>query len=450
MKVVELLTGPFVTTRAYAGGMANGVFHTGYGITINLTLPDLGHPERPDLLEEILRPVGDRDRALLECLDHHAGRVCRSENADKSPWMFISTRRRHGRLVLVGAHLPVTHRATPEESARHRAMKERIARCAERHGLHAQVEARSADGRIVTDVLVTGAGGTRIGWEAQYSPITGETVRRRSRRAVENGITPLWVTDSERAALIDRAPWVRVDDFSSRDITSKLAMFVRGGIRHLQVWKCLPTSERPCPTTGSACGRFHSGWFLPALCLPTKAPTQVDYLVVASADGEFVPLQIQDDDGRRTASRMWVPAADRDTWWDIVGRPETTGATEDTTDSPDEEITFTGEELDPTCRYGEETLTRNDPRSRRERPDATGLRTFAQVPHSTFALPADPPTLKASAAQRRAAAAQFGCPVWEIGPCGLCGAPIHRYGNRSAHACGSCRTALLRSRLPGQ
>ncbi|MET8630218.1 hypothetical protein ABZW30_42015 [Kitasatospora sp. NPDC004669] len=423
--------------------MANGVFHTGYGITINLNLPDLGHPEIPGLLDEILQPVDERDRGLLECLDHHAGKVCRSENADKSPWMFISTRRKHGRLVLVASHLPVTRKATPEESARHRAMKERIARCAERHGLSAQVEARSADGRVVTDVLVTGAGGQRIGWEAQYSPITGDTVRRRSRKATEHGITPLWVTDSERASLIDRAPWVRVDDYSSRDIASRLAMFVRGGIRHLQVWKCLPTSERPCPTTGSACGRFHSGWFLPALCLPKKPPTEVDRLVVASADGEFVPMRIRADSDRRAAAHMWVPVVDRDRWWEIVGPSETTTDPDDTTDSPDEEITFTGEEIDPTCRYGEETLARNDIRPRRDRPDATGLQTFAHVPQSLFAFPAISPTLNITATQRQVAAAQFGCPIWEIGPCGLCGTPIHRYGNRSVHACAHCRTGLV-------
>ncbi|MEY9947152.1 hypothetical protein [Kitasatospora sp. GAS1066B] len=357
--------------------------------------------------------------------------------------MFVSIRRRQGRLVLVASHLPVTHKATPEESARHRAMKERIARCAERHGLSAQVGARSADGRVLTAVLVTGAGGRRIGWEAQYSPITGETVRRRSRKAAEHGITPLWVTDSEQAALIDRTPWVRVDDFSSRDIASRLAMFVRGGIRHFQVWKCLPTSERPCPTTGSACGRFHSGWFLPTLCLPNKPPTEVDRLVVASTDGEFVPLCIRAADDRRAVARMWVPVTDRDRWWDIIGPPESTTDQDDTADPPEEEIAFTREDIDPTCRYGEQqTLARNDPRPRRDRPEATGLHTFVRAPRSLFAFPASSPTLDITAAQRQAAASRFGCPIWEIGPCRLCGTPIHRYGNRSTHACRSCRTAL--------
>jgi hypothetical protein len=37
--------------------MANGVWHTGYEIAVRLTHADLGHPDRPDLLEEITRPV---------------------------------------------------------------------------------------------------------------------------------------------------------------------------------------------------------------------------------------------------------------------------------------------------------------------------------------------------------------------------------------------------------
>lgn len=48
--------------------MANGVYHTGYGIEINLTREDLVNPGYDGLLEEITRPVGERPRQLLQCL----------------------------------------------------------------------------------------------------------------------------------------------------------------------------------------------------------------------------------------------------------------------------------------------------------------------------------------------------------------------------------------------
>lgn len=77
------------------------------------------------------------------------------------------TPQRHGD---VGSGASATHpRRHPEESDKHKAMKERIARTASRRGLKVQTEARSEDGRVITDVLVTGAVG-RIGWEAQVLP----------------------------------------------------------------------------------------------------------------------------------------------------------------------------------------------------------------------------------------------------------------------------------------
>ncbi|MFJ6384653.1 hypothetical protein ACIQI7_32185 [Kitasatospora sp. NPDC092039] len=423
--------------------MANGVFHTAYGIEINLTLPDLGLPDRPGLLEEITTPIDRRERELLECLEHHRDGACQAEEDGRSPWMTIRRRTVGGSTFWVAAHLPVRHTPTAEESAKHQAMKERIARAAERHGLHAEVEARATDGRIRTDVLVTGDDGRRIGWEAQYSPITADTVRRRSRAAAEHGIVPLWVTDTDRSAVVERAPWARVDDFSWKEIASPLAMVVRAGVRHLQQWKCMPSSVRPCPVNGSFCGRFHAEWFLPALCLPAKAPTEVDQLVVASADGEFVPMRIPNQRDPRSVSRMWVPAADRDRWHDMFGPDED----EDSPAEPetgDTDITYTCQELDATCRYGEETFTFNDPRPRRGNSAGTGLHTFDEVPKRLFTVPRQDRRLDATETQRREAALAQGCEPWQIGPCAGCGSAIRRYGDAGVHACEACRARTAR------
>lgn len=108
-----------------------------------------------------------------------------------------------------------------------------------------------------------------------------------------NGIAPLWVTGDASSEIIDRAPWTRVDDVPWQRIVSPLAMIVRGGVRHLQIWKCTATSERSCPEAGSPCGKFHSGWFLPALCVPQERATALDELVVTSADGEHVAVRVR-------------------------------------------------------------------------------------------------------------------------------------------------------------
>jgi hypothetical protein len=424
--------------------MANGVFHTGYRTVIELSHADLGNPDRPGLLDEITQPIDKRDRELLECLEHHTEGVCQAEeDGEHTPWMAIQRRPVNGRIVLVAAHLPIRRTPTAEESDKHKAMKERIARAAVRHGLAAEIEARSSDGKVRSDVLVTGPGGRRIGWEAQYAPISASTVRRRSQAAVGQGIVPLWVTNSDRAALIDRAPWARVDDFTWKEIASPLAMLVRAGVRHLQCWKCLPSSERPCPDTGSSCGRFHAQWMLPVLCLPPKPPTDVDHLVVASADGEYLPMRIPNQRDPHSFSRMWVPAADRERWLEIYGPSDDK---EPTQPEAEDGLTFTEQDLDPTCRYGDETFVFNDPRPRRGDAGGTGLHTFDEVPPRLLVIPQIQQRLDLTEQQRCAAAALQHCRPWEVGPCAGCGTPINRYGASGRHACGSCRARVTAGR----
>ncbi|WP_407288847.1 hypothetical protein [Streptomyces sp. BP-8] len=392
--------------------MANGVFHTKYGIEINLTHEDLGHEDRPGLLAEITRSVGERPRDLLQCLQDYKGGSCGCAQADKSSWMFVRRQRRDGRLTLVAAHLPMTHVATPQESDRHKAMKERIARTASRHGLDVQVEVRSTDRRIVTDVLISGPA-ARVGWEAQYSPISASTAHRRSAHARANGIAPLWITGDPASALIDRAPWARVDDVPWQRIVSPLAMIVRGGVRHLQIWKCTPASERPCPETGQVCGRFHSGWFLPALCIPEERSTALDELVVTSADGEHLPLRIRDRSGSRRVSHLWALAADVYRWRELTGQ---TDAPAEATFDDEETLSFTQEDLDGTCRYAEEGTFVSDPRPRRELASATGLRSFDHV--EDIRRPQSRPVrLQLTENERRVISIQLRCPPWEIGPC---------------------------------
>ncbi|MFE9851104.1 hypothetical protein ACFYPN_20185 [Streptomyces sp. NPDC005576] len=186
--------------------MAQGVWHTGHGLEINPSLPDLGHPNRPELLGEITVGVSGREPQLLECLAHHEGRACLSEAGGKSPWLFIRRGRAGGRRPLVASHLPSTHKATPAESAQHKVTKERVVETAARHGLGAEADVRTANRRSVSDAVVTGPGGPSVGWEIQYHHLSPSSVRRRSANAVENGIPHVWVAKDRTASLIDRRP----------------------------------------------------------------------------------------------------------------------------------------------------------------------------------------------------------------------------------------------------
>lgn len=165
-----------------------------------------------------------------------------------------------GRRPLVASHLPITHKATPAESAQHKATKERIVETASRSGMGADAEVSTANRRTVSDALITGPGGIRIGWEIQYHHISPTSVHRRSVNAVQHEITPLRVAKDRTASLIDRAPWARVDDMLWKKIADGKEMVIRGGYRYLQVWKCVSSSDRHCLLSEGAgyCGGTHA------------------------------------------------------------------------------------------------------------------------------------------------------------------------------------------------
>ncbi|WP_253915464.1 hypothetical protein [Streptomyces mayonensis] len=422
--------------------MANGVWHTRYGIEINLSLPDLGHPDRPDLLQEITVKVSERDAQLLECLAHHEKRECLSESGGKSPWMFIRRGRVGGRRPLVASHLPLTHKATPAESAQHKATKERIVETAGRYGLHAEAEVPVANRRSVSDAVVTGPGGLRIGWEIQYHHLGPSSVHRRSVNAVEHGITPLWVAKDRTASLIDRAPWTRVDDMPWKDIADGKEMVIRGGYRHLEVWRCVPSSERHCLISGGAghCGAMHADWFAPALCLPARKPVHIEELVLRSATGESVPVYVPSRGNGRAGRHMWVSADDRALWQELVGEktPLPTVPAED----EDDVITFAEQEIDRTCRAGEEGWFAGDGRPLRDLDQPTGGFTLPRMPVQRSRGP-----MRITDVERAAASAALGCPPWEIGPCTGCGQLMRRHGRNAAMYCTVCR-AVLNGRQP--
>jgi hypothetical protein len=150
--------GHAVGDAAYRGGMTHSVFHRRYGIELNLTEDDLGHPDRPGLLAELYRNYRPD---VLYCVDayEHDGCLCPG---------FMTIRKFRGRPHAM--HVPVGQwQETMAESDLHKALKEYTATTAEREGFAAQVEDRAKHGKRRTDVIVTGDGGRRLGYEIQLS-----------------------------------------------------------------------------------------------------------------------------------------------------------------------------------------------------------------------------------------------------------------------------------------
>ncbi len=351
--------------------------------------------------------------------------------------MFIRRGRVGGRRPLIASHLPITRKATPAESAQHKATKERVVETAARHGLDAEAEVPVANRRSVSDAVVTGPGGLRIGWEIQYHHLSPSSVHRRSVNAVEHGITPLWVAKDRTASLIDRAPWARVDDMPWKDIADGKEMVIRGGYRHLEVWKCVPSSERHCLISEGAsyCDAIHADWFVPALCLPERKPVHIEDLVLRSATGESVPVYVPSRGNGRAGRHMWVSADDRALWQELIGEkaPLPTAPAED----EDDVITFAEQEIDRTCRAGEDGWFVSDGRPLRDLDQPTGGFTLPRMPVQRSRDP-----MRITDVERAAASAALGCPPWELGLCAGCGQLMRRYGRNAAMYCNVCRAAL--------
>ncbi|RSM93314.1 hypothetical protein DMH25_35485 [Streptomyces sp. WAC 01325] len=343
--------------------MTYSVWHRGYGIALNLTEEDLGHPEYPGLLDEIYR---NYQPDLLYCLEAHKsdGFICPG---------FMTIRKINGRPHAM--HVTKGERAETEaESDLHKALKEYTANVAMREGFSAAQEERPRHGKRRTDVTVEGAEGRRLGYEIQISAIATGTVDQRTRIAREDGLTPLWLVNNENAIPIDRAPWARLNVQGWRDVTDRAALPVRGGVKQLHMSTCDWNSPTPCPKQGHGrCGGRHGAWE------PSRG-LYYDDVIRRTATGELVPLYMPHSSGRR-GWHMWVTPADKDEFLD--GCPEPLPGQPITLAVIGEELPLVPQPIDWSCHYGEETGIRAE----LSRPRDDEMPIDASLWHSHAALP---------------------------------------------------------------
>jgi hypothetical protein len=189
-----------VRVRGYSGDVTQTVWHAGYRIVINLSLEDLGHPNRPSLWDEIYKPDPSQPRHLrCMALDDDDGTECPEA-------MYVQVRDS----LRSASHLRRDAKPHRNEGPKHKVLKERIAAVAQRAGFDVEVEDVSTDRSRRTDVLVDGGDGGPIGWEIQFSHISGPAVITTAPRsphprrcAQHRRPTTRWLTAAERDELVD-------------------------------------------------------------------------------------------------------------------------------------------------------------------------------------------------------------------------------------------------------
>ncbi|MFD9133699.1 hypothetical protein WBG99_18550 [Streptomyces sp. TG1A-60] len=132
---------------------------------------------------------------------------------------------------------------------------------------------------------------------------------------------------------------------------------------------------------------------------------------------------------------MWVSADDRTLWEEIVGGTDLSSPA--SVEEDDDVITFTEQEIDRTCRAGEEGRFGSDARPLRDFGQPTGGITLPRMPVQGSRDP-----MRITPVERAAASAALGCPTWELGPCAGCGQLMRRYGRYAAMYCRVCRAVL--------
>ncbi|MFG2775605.1 hypothetical protein [Streptomyces sp. NPDC048350] len=350
--------------------MANGVWHAGLDTLLELDKPDLGLGnidsfDVAQLLEELLRPVAERGRHLLLCVESKYGRQCKAEmKGVQSPYMYVRKHRGpDGKLRLRAAHLPTSHEMTAEESDQHKAMKDFVARTVEAAGLKAYVEKSTKFRTSRPDVTVVGDGGANLGCEAQYYNASPGTVLRRSKAHASAGLSANWITHDSSFHLVDRANWMLTQRRPWRQIADAADLPLVGGYRVLAEWYCSADAERPCPDSKlkTGCNQTHLEWDTP-LRLADEGTGWTDHTgnrrgitvgraLVGAATGSVVSLFVPSPRDPRAGSHMWVPASDLATWstYRPIEKPSFQSGGE-----ADDQVHFSGRDAELNCHFGEE------------------------------------------------------------------------------------------------
>lgn len=325
--------------------MTHRVLDQKLGITLDLSLPDLGAPGHPGLLEEL---HGNYDPERLYCV------AASKEGGPACPGFMtivIERGRPHARHVNIGER----NESEPEGDL-HKALKDHTAKVVEREGFSFHVEDLAKHGKRKTDITIDGAE-RRIGVEVQLAGITRGSVDKRTEIARTDGLTPLWLVTNENAMPIDRATWQRIEVQSWRDVGTREALPVRGGVRHLVMVPCEWKGHINCPKQGGGrCGGAHGSW-------APMGGLYYDDAIVKTAAGLLVPLYFESSDGRR-GWHMWVPPQDKAEF--LQGRPEPLPRQLRAQDIESPNLPVVPLADDDECHWGEESDFRPEARAPRD------------------------------------------------------------------------------------
>lgn len=252
----------------------NLVWHATLDISLNLARPDLGHPDRPNLWEQLREKTIHRGE--LRCM----GR-CYEIAPTVPQWVYLREQGGRRQAVHLNPAARANHASEPE-SPEHKALKERGYGAARRAGLDAVLEDRAAHGKRITDLVIT-ADGHRLGVEYQRYLEGPSRIKRRVDIAQADGLTPFWATDNPDLPIDYRAPFARFNGVRHYEIRAGASLRVVSGYDKAAYERCGWEGPK-CPVTGGRpCGRLH--------VYRMAASIELDDLLVGAATRAYLPLK---------------------------------------------------------------------------------------------------------------------------------------------------------------
>jgi hypothetical protein len=287
-------------------------------IVIDLSEPDLGHPDALDILQRHYRQSERPSMGFSQvnpafiCLDHEGG---------TNPGLFLQKRNGEwwARHYEKGACR--SHRLPAPMSDEHKRQTEYWTRAAEDVGWRVELEHTLHTGTR-PDALIHGRVTTGI--EVQRSSMTASRSVARTGKAASAGVTDLWYSDwTTPPRWAWRVPTVLprelgIDagraDFAWKTLPPRRAV-AAAGLRVLRTVKCTMTNFSRCPYGRNWCGKYH----------PRPVPwggLAVDDVAARFPAGEIVPLRfwgVTMPGSRRRDAVFLVSPADFDTYEEITG-----------------------------------------------------------------------------------------------------------------------------------
>jgi len=224
--------------------MQSQIRHVPSGIILDLSRPDLGHPDGHAIIEAHYHDC-HRDSPPFECVKHLGG---------TNPGMYLKK--------IHGAWWAVHFQAGPCQNQRipgpmsdeHKRQAEYWVRAAEDAGYRAETELTLPTGTR-PDVLIHGPVVTGV--EVQRSAMTRIGAVQRTRNAAQAGVLDVWFTDKgayPRWAF--RVPTLGQQPQSWHYLPPRRAVLANG-LRAFNAVKCMPGNLPACPKGGGWCGQPH-------------------------------------------------------------------------------------------------------------------------------------------------------------------------------------------------